>query len=135
MISDFSKKQKGRDYNFIFLSAITVGCILIFAGLIYGNVKIWQRRQALEKQLKNLQTKIEDLKKDNIAVEQGIASSEDKEYIEKIAREQLGLQKSGEKVIDFVNNKNQQTLDDDKEVVKSKNWLASLWNSIKYFFR
>ena len=67
--------------------------------LLYSNIKIFEKRTDLNKDLKELDATMESLnsEKDSLKYSLGQATSDD--YLERVAREDLGMQKSGEQVI------------------------------------
>ncbi len=99
----FSKVTKlrfprGKTAKF-FLLLGAVFFTLTFFGGDFGFVRIWnlhQKKKELELESKKLQVQILDLQveKDKL--------KNDKSYLEKIAREKLGMVKEGEKVYRFV---------------------------------
>ncbi len=71
-------------------------------------MRMFQKRAQLNRQVNDLKNKIADLKASNGDLEQGISKSDDINYIEKVAREELDLQKPGEKVFSFIKDPNEQ---------------------------
>lgn len=108
MVANFKKKQKG-DLLIRFL--LTLGGILILSIvvlLVVANFRIYQKRESLISRIENLKNKIEDIKNENSNLKESISKADDNEYTEKIAREELDLQKPGEKVFSFVMAQNQE---------------------------
>ena len=70
--------------------------------MLTANFRIYQKKQELNYQIKTLQQKVTDIKKQNDNLTQEIANAQNQAYIEKVAREELDLQKPGEKVFSFV---------------------------------
>lgn len=135
MLADFEKKQKRHvaSGKKIFLFVFAVFCILICGSLIYADVKIYQRKKELAIQLENLKNQIIQIKNNNSQLKDGISNTANNDYVERVAREQLDLQKSGEKVTVFLMPKDQKNQQQQASVKPS--WLASLRDSIKNFFR
>ena len=80
-----------------------------------------------------LKNKIQELEDRKVSLKKGIENSNNQDYIEKVAREELDLQKPGESVVSFIrpddNGKNQNQNDD---------WLAgvgNLWDSFINWFK
>jgi cell division protein FtsL len=75
--------------------------IFLFVFMVYAAITIVNQQFAIS-ELKEAEqaaaSKIEAVKKDNDKLEEMINNATSAEYIEKMAREQLGLVKSGEKV-------------------------------------
>ena len=125
MVADFDKKQKrssGKNKIFVFLLFIL--CLFFLGILIYADIKIYQKRQELNMQLKNLKGQSEDLKKNNSQLQNGISNATNQDYVEKVAREQLDLQKQNEKVTVFLMPKNEGAEANNQS--QSKSWLASI---------
>lgn len=92
------KFPKGKTAKFFLLLGAVFFTFTFFGG-DFGFVRIWnlhQKKKDLELESKKLQVRILDLQveKDKLRY--------DKSYLEKIAREKLGMVKEGEKVYQFV---------------------------------
>ncbi len=136
---DFNKKQKRRflKRNFYF----TAGGILflaISALLIFADIKIYKEKQRLNAQLEGYKKQIQEIESRNKVLKEGITEANNDNYIEKVAREELDLQKQGEKVVTFVMPPQQP-----KEEKKQQNfidigvwlgWLSNWWQVIKNKF-
>jgi hypothetical protein len=63
----------------------------------------------------------------------GILGANNPDYIEKIARQDLSLQKSGEQVVSFIMSSPSPTPKNDGPVAKPSwfGWLNNLWQAIK----
>ena len=130
MLSDFRKKQNRKPLDKFFLISGGILIILITLTLVIVDIRIYQKRKKLNSQIEILQNRIEDLKNKNNTLKEGISESDNNQYIERIAREELDLQKSGEKVISFVkeNNLNQKTEEDKKNILGVwLGWLSSFF--------
>ncbi len=97
--------------------------ICICAFLVFTNIRMFQKRNQLNRQISDLKTKIENLKNSNSNLQEGISKSNDTAYIEKVAREELDLQKPGEKVFSFVKTPASQQ-DNSSEKNPWPAWLA-----------
>ena len=131
MIPDFKKKQKNHPSKNVLLVLGLASIALLLCGLILGNFKIYQKKKAFLSQVESLETKAEDLKKRNQELQEGIAKSGDADYIEKVAREELDLQKEGETVVSFVMSEDQRepVKQNEKNVLQAWfGWLAGTWN-------
>ncbi len=139
MITDFDKKRKR---NFLsgqfFLKLGGIIFLIIAAALIFVDFKIYQKKQQLVNQINSYKQQIEDIKKKNESLKEGISKSDDKEYIEKIAREELDMQKEGEKVVSFVMPKQESEEEQKIESFWSMKfwfgWLGESWQWIKNKF-
>lgn len=103
MITDYKKKQKkGRgNEKFYFIGG---GIVLAISSalLIFADINVYKDKKKLDVQISEYKKQTEEIKKKNQALEQRIAESTNDDYIEKVAREELNLQKPGEKVVAFV---------------------------------
>src|SRR5258708_3637875 len=104
MATDFQKKRKSGRIHHIAIAAAALGILAICIMLVVANLNIYKKKQQLNTRIQSLKTQISDLQKENTEAQQGIASANDSAYIEKVAREQLDLQKPGETVVSFVQN-------------------------------
>ncbi len=103
MIAKFRKRKKDNFWKEVFLPVVLGLVALGLIGfLIFYNLKIYQRRSELTSRIEELQRKIKDLEKEKEFLESGISQAEREEYIEKIAKERLNLQKEGERAVSFV---------------------------------
>lgn len=104
MLSKFKKNKKVSFFQDLFFSVFIVIFILLVAGfLIITNWKINKKRAVLTARIESLRKEIQILEEKNKELKEGISQSGSEEYLEKVAREQLGLKAPGEEV--FVINK------------------------------
>jgi len=137
MIHDFKKKQHSnasRKFLFAFFGILILSLAFL---LIIVDIKIYKKRQQLAYQVESLQNKIQDIKKKNNDLTQATLKENDSQYIEKVAREELDLQKPGEKVVSFINQQaqSQQSSESKKSILQM--WLSNVsgvWNWIKNKF-
>ena len=133
-MSSFQKKiQSHLPQNFA--AKLIVVLLLVFCVvLIFVNLRIYNKRRHLNSQIESLKNKIEETRNTNNNLKQEILKADDDKYIEKIAREELDLQKPGEKVFSFIDKSPQ----DAKETESSKNifqvWLDNIFNFMKNSF-
>jgi len=136
MIANFKKKQK-KIYsgNIIFSIAGGFVILIIISLLVVADFKINRKKAQLDYEVLSLKNQIEQVTKKNNELKQGIDKADSDEYLEKIAREQLDLQKPGEKVVTFVmpeeekiEEKNPQQNIFDFKIFTS--WLTSGWQWI-----
>ena len=107
------------------------GAVVLFSAVILlgvADIKVYQKRQKLISQIENLKNKIQDLQNKNDDLKKGIARADDDTYIEKVAREELNLQKPGEKVVSFVKSPNQQEENRKDQKIFLEIWLGWLGN-------
>lgn len=137
MVADFSKKQKSiiifRD---ILPKIAGVLLIFIFALLLIADFRIYKKKQHLDKEILSYEKQLEQIKKRNETLKEGITNSENPDYIEKIAREEQNMQKPGEKVVSFIWPENQQQSDVYAENFESlfTGWFSGFWNWLKSKF-
>ena len=67
--------------------------------LVFSNIKISRRRAALRARIEYLKAEIKTLENKNRQIKENIAKGGSEKYLEKVAREQLGLKKEGEEVV------------------------------------
>ena len=127
MIADFKKNKNTTLKRFL----LVTGGILMLSFLILlvvANVRIYQKREKFISQIEKLKNKIQNMQNKNSDLKKGISQINNDEYIEKIAREELSLQKPGEKVISFIKEPSQQNEDSQGQKNFLQNWLGWLSN-------
>jgi cell division protein FtsL len=103
MVPDLKRKKKREFPNSNFFWMLGFFLVLIVSAvLVFVDIKISQKKKEFTLQVQAYQEKIREAEQKNKDLEKGIASIDDENYIEKVAREELGLQKKDEKVISFV---------------------------------
>lgn len=140
MLANFNKKQK-RVFSKKKLYFIAGGIFFIIASvfLILADIKIYKEKQKLNAQLLSYKKQIEEIEKKNKDLREGIAEAGNNNYIEKVAREQLDLQKQGEKVVTFIMppKKPQEQKSEQQNFLDFKTWagwLSQSWSWIKNKF-
>ena len=113
------------------MRTVAIIIILVITGfLIFSNIKINQKKDKIDIQLAALEKEISNLQEKNKELKEGISSVGDESYIEKIARQDMGLQKEGEKVVSFITPSEQE---ETKE--KQSSWgPGDWWQWIKKLF-
>ncbi len=103
MITDFDTKENREFFNKKFWYK-TGGIIFIMVVLLLAIVdfRIYKKRQELLSQIATYQKQIEDLKESSGNLKEEIANSDNADYLEKLAYEQLGEQKPGEEQVIFI---------------------------------
>lgn len=100
---DFSKKRKPEFFSQKLLFQLAgVAFFIIVVVLIFIDFSIYQKRRDLISQIDAYKKQIEDIQKNSQNLKEQIANSDNPEYLEKIAYEQLDQQKPGEKEVIFV---------------------------------
>ena len=133
---DFNKKRNREFFNnkLLFKTLGIIFLVVIFA-LILADFKIYQKKQELASKINAYQKQIETLKKSSQTLKEEIANSDNKDYLEKIAYEQLDQARPGETVYMFVVPQEKQ-----KAALKPQNfwdikswsgWFSDVWQWIK----
>ena len=123
------KQKKKKSFQEIFLSVLFVFFTLAIIGLLtVSNLKIRERRKELLAQIETLEKEIQNAEKKNQELKAGISESQTEDYLEKEAREKLGLKKPGEEVVAI---KKIQSEEKQKEQKEEK----SLWQKFLEFFK
>ena len=134
MIADFNKKQKNEfSSKKIAFQVVSILFLVIIIILVFADFKMYLKRKELVVEISNYKKQIEGIKKDNQNLRDEIANSNNQDYIEKIAYEQLGEQKPGESEVIFISPP-QKT----EPLAKTKNpgavWFSQVWQWIKSKF-
>lgn len=74
-------------------------CVWFVSFLLYSNIKIFGKRAELGKELSKIDNMVESLTKEKESLDFSLGETYSEEYIEKVAREDLGMQKPGESVV------------------------------------
>ena len=100
MIAKFRKNKKGSPWKNIFFSIfLGVALILVISFLFYTNWNINQRRTQFTARIATLKEEIQILEQKNQELKEKMSEAGSKEYLEKVARDQLGLKAPGEEVV------------------------------------
>jgi len=134
MLSDYKKKKKGsfRDKFLFHLGGILV--IVVAIVLVIANINMYEKSKAFTGQVSDLQQQIQNLKNQNQSLQQGLSQENNDQYIEKVAREELDLQKQGETVVSFVMPQNQSSKNNAQQTNSWQAWLGGAWSWIKSLF-
>jgi cell division protein FtsB len=134
-------KRKGNrkffDKKFIF-RAVGISFLLAIVFLSFEDFKLYQRKQKLAAQISSYQKQIQEIEKSSQTLKEEIANADNPDYLEKIAYEQLGQQKPGEKQIIFIapQEKSEQSAVQ-QNILDTKSWagwLSGAWQWIKNKF-
>jgi len=137
MVADFNKKGNKEFFNEkLLFKTIGIIFLLVIIALIFADFRIYQKKQELASQISIYKKQIEDIKKSNQNLKDEIANSDNPDYLEKIAYEQLDEARPGETVYSFVSSKEKP-----KTNAKTKNswndftsWLSGAEQWIKSKF-
>lgn len=130
MVADFHKKSNRDFFNKQLLyKTAGIAFILLFVVLVVSDIKIYQKKRILTAQISNYQRQINEIKRSSQNLKNEIANADNKDYLEKLAYEQLGQQRPGEKEIIFINSKTKV-----KEVQKTQSSWEKFLSWIKSKF-
>ncbi|MDD4531730.1 MAG: septum formation initiator family protein [Candidatus Pacebacteria bacterium] len=103
-------------------------CLWFVGFLIYSNAKIFQKRTDLGKELEKLGSSVESLTKEKDLLKFRLGETYSPEYLEKVAREDLGMQKPGEKVVVIKKGSAEAGSGEQNNVLQNiLNWFNSLF--------
>ena len=102
MVANFKKKGKRNSAKKFLLHTVGVAAIILLVVLVVVDVMVYKRRQELHFQVSNLEQQIKDIQTSNDNLTQKIQNQDNPQYMEKIAREELDLQRQGEKAVSFI---------------------------------
>jgi cell division protein FtsL len=102
MVAEFKKNKKSRPSRRLVWIAASVALFFLFAVLVVANIHMYQKRRDFLAQAASLESQISNLKQSNGDLQEKIASAGNSEYTEKVAREELDMQKPGEQVVTFI---------------------------------
>lgn len=105
------KRIKKSHFENIFFSIFFALLFLLIIGfLFYSNLKIGQRRQELNLQIKALKEEIQILEQKSKELQARISDgSKEQHFLEKEARERFNLKKPGEEVVTILSEKAEQS--------------------------
>ncbi|RCW41168.1 MULTISPECIES: septum formation initiator family protein [unclassified Halanaerobium] len=110
--------RKTKDFILSPLFITIIAVILFMAGVqYYQNIKKMER---LQNKIERLENNINEAKEENKKLAEELQNVDSDEYIEKIAREKLGLVKPGEVLVMPVENEDDENKDN-KESKEDKN--------------
>jgi len=138
MVSDFNKKENRNFFNKkFFYKAGGIFFLIAVAFLIYKDVQIYQKKRQLALQINNYKEQIKNLEESNKTLNEEIANADDVDYLEKIAYEQLGEQRPGEKQFIFITPEEKEQAESEPDKSAWQNFTASIsgfWAWIKSRF-
>ena len=132
------QKKKNVLSKLFFSKLFFLLSIILILLLVWFFLKGYNENRATNQNLESLKKEIEDLEKDNQEFSRLIEYFNSSSFIEKEAREKLGLKKDGEKVVvvpennDYRQDQNNKIAE--KNIENKKNiFLPKLWKD--YFFK
>lgn len=102
MITKSKRFKKGSLQTILFSTILGILALLVVGFLVFSNWKISQRRTDLTVRIETLRKEIQTLEEKNQQLRAGISQAGTESYLEKEARERLGLQKAGEEVVGII---------------------------------
>jgi cell division protein FtsL len=120
-------KRNPKSPESIFFSTLFILLILMVSTfLIISNLKINQKRAELNAQIERLKEETQTLEEKNQKLKATISESEKEDYLEKEARERLGLKKPGEEAVVILPSKNNEK----ENIQEKKNFLEKILEKI-----
>lgn len=124
MVMDFNKKRKRElSQDKFLLKAGGIVLIIIVLALFVVDFRIYKKRQSLLNQIDAYNKQIDEIKQRNVSLKEQITQSDNNDYIEKVGREELNLQKQGEKVVGFIMPEQKPQ----SQSIKESFWSTSIW--------
>ena len=128
MVARFKKNIKRRSLKNIFFSVLLgLGTLLLCIFLFYTNWKVNQRKTELTAKITTLKQEIAILEEKNNELKEKKSQMESQEYLEEVARNDLGLKKPGEEVVVVQKAEKQK----EEKIVEEKktwwDWIKSIW--------
>ena len=114
-----------------------VGGICIFGILVVlmiANMRIYKKRQEYLVQAESLQKQINDIQQSSNNLKEAIVKENDPIYIEKVAREELDLQKQGEAAVSFIVSKPTQQKNPNTSENNLQGWFRKSWEWLRGLF-
>lgn len=137
MLSDFGKKRNSDFFgdNFVFKAAAVI-LLLVIIYFVIADYRMHKRKKELVFQLENYKNQIEEIKKSNETLKEEIANADNPDYLEKVAYEQLGQKRPGEKEFIFImpEEKIEAAQEELSSWSRFKNWILSPFVWIKNRF-
>lgn len=137
MVADFFKKQKSGEYG-LMLKTFAIIFLIVSVLLIIANIKLYNKKKELAREVKNYSLQVTKIEENSEKLKEEIANSDNQDYIEKVAREEINMQKPGEKAVSFVMPETVKVSEQNTNNILSPNfWTASFgrfWEKIKSIF-
>jgi len=124
------KRNGGRSIKSIMLSLFFIvlsAAVIFFLGST--NWKIYQKKASLQTRVAELKKEADFLEQKNNELNKNLSYAKSDDYLEMIARDQLGMKKPGEEVIS-IQKEETSSLQDNSRKEEDKTW----WDSLKSIF-
>jgi cell division protein FtsB len=123
--------KKRKKFNFKKIKDILIFLLISFliVLLIISCFNIFQKRMATEKELNILNEELNELKKENDILNYTLGETYSDEFLERIAREDLGMQKPGETIYIIKKEADEIELEEEKSYnffERVTNWLKEI---------
>ncbi|MDD4531310.1 MAG: septum formation initiator family protein [Candidatus Pacebacteria bacterium] len=103
-------------------------CLWFVAFLLYSNIKIFGKRAEMGKELQKLDNTAENLTKESDLLKFKLGETYSEEYLERVAREDLGMQKAGETVVVIKKSGAEEGAEKEQGILQNiTNWFNSLF--------
>ena len=130
IIAKFRENKKRDSWKNIFFSIfLGLALILVISFLFYTNWNINQRRTQLTARIATLKEEIQILDQKNQELKERMSEAGKEEYLEKAARNQLGLKAPGEEVVVIKKEEGEKKEEEIKKEEKKTWWeiIKSIW--------
>lgn len=127
MIAKTRQFKKGSLEQKLFPWGLGLLILILLGFLIISNIKLSKKRAKLENQITKYNKQIQQLKQNQQKLETEI---KDKQFLEQVARNQLNLQKPGEKVVVVKKEERIQSPEPEPQL----SWWQRLWDKSSTFF-
>ncbi len=121
MITKKNKKEKKVLVNLIFIFFLVISVFLI-----YKNIEIYKQQKRVAPRIDHLKARIIELEEEKDFLEKGISEKQKEFFIEREARDNLNLQREGEKAVAFIFPE----IEEEEEEEEEKSW----WEKFKERF-
>lgn len=132
MLAKFRKTKKSFWQAVFFPTLTGLLTLLVIGFLIFSSLKINKKRTELIQRIEILKREIQILEEKNKQLRAGISQAETEDYLEEVAKEQLGLKKPGEEVVAFIKEKEEKKEEkEEKSFWNPQSWWEWLKSKVK----
>ena len=121
-----AKSDKNKKESLFFSILLGVLVFVVIGFLIVSNLRINQRRNELNSQLRSLQQELQILEVKKTQLESGLSESLEESYLEEEARERFNLKKPGEEVVAVL------PAEEEEGDMEEKGFWQKIWDRIKF---
>ena len=130
IITKFKKNKNKNNFSSYVFKIGGFCIILVFLALVFVDINIYYKKNQFNKQVDSLEKKMKDLEEKNEKLREGISNEDNAHYIERVAREEMYLQKQRKKVVSFIDVKEVKQ----EELTNKNNFLEQWLSWIGGFF-